>query len=828
MPVTPSLRRAARRLRRAPAFAASALLTLTLGIGGTSAVFLVVHGVLLNPLPYPRADRLVDLSHTLAIAGIARVDQSDATYLVYRHDNRVFRDVGAYRSTAVNLRAASGAGAGAAGLAERVPAALATASVFRVLQVRPERGRPLDRDDDRPGAVPVAVIAHALWASRFGSDPAIIGRLITVDGVERRIVGVMPKGIDFPSAATALWLPLQLDPTHIRSAAFDYRGIARLRDGVSPAEAAADLQRLLPTVPEVYPGRLTASAIAATDMRAVVRPLRDVIVGDASRALWIVLGAACVLLVLACANVTNLFLARAEGRLRELAVRRALGAGGASLLGEFLSEAALLSSAGGALGLAGAGIGIRVLRSSGLGTSIPRLAEVRVDGAVIAATAAVAACAALAVSAIPVMRRGPSLAAMLVSGGRGSAGAKERSRMRRALVIAQVALALVLLAGAGLLARSFARLHDVNPGFTAAHALAFRLSLPEASYPTAGGVTEAVSATLRALRALPGVQAVGVSSKLPLDPAGREDSAVYVEDHPVPMGKFPGVYQIVFVTPGYFRAMGIPLLAGRGLRALDPGADPAHAPREVLVSQAFAEAYWHGRSPIGRHVRMDPGDPWSTVVGVVGSVRDEGLVTAPTPAVYGPLETASVSGAPYAPRDVAFVVRSAGDPGALASSVRRAVQRGVPALPMYRTIPLRELLSASMARTTFTMLLLGLAAAVAVVIGAMGIYGVIAYLVSLRTREMGVRLALGAPAASVRGLVVRQAVRDTAIGVAAGLCGALVLTRALTAVLYGVSPTDPAVLGGAAVLMLAVAVAASWLPARRAAAVDPAVALRDE
>jgi len=822
------LRQTARRLARAPGFTLSAALTLMLGIGGTTAVFTVVNGVLLRPLPYAHADRLVDLSHTLAVAGVAHVDQSDATYLVYRSGNRVFTDVGAYEATSANVVPSTAAGAGS-GEAERVPAALVTAGVFRVLEVGPRSGRALSDADVKPGAAPVALIGEPVWRRQFGGDPSVIGRQIMVDGVERTIVGVMPASFHFPEPATAIWIPLVIDPAHTASAAFDFRGIARLRDGVTIAAAEADLQRLLATVPVVYPGRLTVDAIAATHMRAVVRPLRDVVVGDVGRVLWVVLGAAVVLLAIACANVANLFLARAEGRQRELAVRRALGAGRASVLAEFLAEAGLIAAAGAALGVACAVAAVRVLAAAGAASSVPRLGDVRVDAPVVAVAVACAALAAVLVSLVPVGRaRTLSLSAILGATSAGTTGGRARSAARRGLVIAQVALALVLLAGAGLLARSFAALRAVDPGFAPAHALAFRVAMPQVEYPAAANVARLVSQISDSLGALPGVRAAGAVTKLPLSPEGGQDSAVFVEDRPLRPGTIPGIHAMAFVTAGYFQAMGIPLVAGRLFDRVDPSLDPSHRPREVVVSEAFAQRYWKGVSPVGRRIRMTVSDPWSTIVGVVGSVRDAGLDQPPAETVYMPLFTLDAAGMAWAPRDVAFVVRASGDDAQLIAPIRRIAGAIAPDLPVYAMTPMAAVVSHAAARTTFTLAILGIAAIIAMCIGAVGIYGVIAYLVSLRTREIGVRMALGAEPAQVRRMIARHALVDAGIGVAAGLAGALVLTRVLGSVLFGVSPTDPLALGGAAVVLVATALAASWLPARRAAALAPSIALRAE
>lgn len=822
------IRHAARRLARTPAFTVAAALTLALGIGGASAVFTVVNGVLLRPLPYPNSDRLVDLSHTLQVGGGMHVDQSDATYLLYQADNRVFTDVGIYRATSVNMHAGTER-ASATDATQRISAALATPSVFRVLGAAAVRGRGFSDADAATGAPPVALISQELWANAFGSDPAIVGRRISIDGMDREIVGVAPRAFHFPEEQTQLWLPLVLDPAHTNSAAFDYKGIARMKDAVTIATATADLQRLLPQVPVVYPGRLTAAAITVTKMRSEAVSLRDTIVGSVSKILWVVLGAVALLLLLACANVANLFLARAEGRQREFAVRRALGAGRLLLLQTSLGEALVLSAVGGALGIALAAIGVSFLQQVPMGASIPRLGEIHVDGFVVAFTIAVSCIAALAVSALPAIRLShASLTSLMGADGRSATGSRVRHGMRRALVVSQVALALVLVSGAALFARSFQRLSAVNPGFDADHALAFRLAMPAAAYPMTSDAAGTVVAALRALRAVPGVTSAGAASRLPLDDQYTADSAVLVEDHPVQPGTIPTVMPMMFATPGYFRSMGIPIVAGRLFADPDPSLDPANAPREVIVSEAFALRYWTRAEAVGKRIRMNSLDPWSTIVGVVGSTHDNGLAKPAVAEVYNQLVTTAANGKPWTPRDVAFVVRTSGNAADVSLGVRSAVHSVAPALPVYRLIALVALLQDAEARTTFTVLLLSIAAVVALMIGTMGIYGVVAFLVALRTREIGLRLALGAQPADVRRMVVQRALVDAVIGVAVGVAGAIALTRELSTLLYSVKPTDPVSLLSAGALLLLTAMVASWIPARRAARLDPAVALRDE
>lgn len=819
-----SLRHAARRLLRAPAFAVASVLTLAFGIGAATAVFSLVDGVLLRPLPYADPGRLVDLSHTLQLTGAAQVDQSDATYLYYRRENHVFTDVAAYRATAVNLATAARDGA-----AERVAAARVSASLFRVLGVSPARGRAFVEGEDAPGATPVVLIGERLWRRKYGGDPGIVGRRLEIDGVAREVVGVLPATFRFPAAAAELWLPTDIDPARTQSAIFDYRAVARLRPGVTPAAAAADLQRLLPRVPEAYAGRLTAAAIEAIHMSAVVRPLRDVVVGDVGPALWVVLGAVGFVLLAACANVANLFLVRAEGRRRELAVRRALGAGGGRTAAEFLSEGLVVAAVGGPLGVVVAAAGVRVLRSLAAGVAIPRLEEVGVDGAALGVAAGLTVLAALLVSALPALRSAwLAVPAALAEAGRPATAGRRQTRAQHVLIVAQVALALVLLTGAGLMARSFARLRAVQPGFDAAGALTFRIALPDAAYPTADDAARFLVRALDDLAALPGVRAVGAVTKLPLDAEARRDTAVFVEGQASPSG-MPNIHQVAYASPGYFRALGIPLVAGRTFER----PDPARARLEVVVSRALADRYWRGDA-VGKRLRLMPQGPWLTVVGVAGNVRGTALDQPPDETVYLPLVSADAAAAGDAPDDprwaphgAAFVVRAT-DPARLAERIGATVRALDPAVPVYAVQPMTEIVARSAARASFTLLLLGIASAVALALGAIGIYGVISYAVSLRAREIAVRLALGACPAHVRRMVARQAVTVGAVGVALGLAAALATTRFMAMLLFGVAPTDPATLAGAAALLLAVALAAAWLPARRAAATDPAGALRAE
>jgi len=825
-----TIRHAIRRLLRERTLTIAAVLTLALGIGATTAVFTVVNAVLLQPLAYPRPERLVDLSHTLTISGITRVDQSDATFLYYARENRAFSGVGAYRITGVNMAGSTGASASPDQRAERLSAGRVSASTFSVLGATPILGRTFRDSEDRRDTPHVVLVGQRLWERKFGADRGTVGRQIEIDGVPREIVGIMPADFDLPAARTDLWLPLEVDPAHTASAAFDYRGVGRLRDGVSLDAATADLQRLLPLVPEAYPGRLTARSIEQTRMRAVVRPLRDVVVGDIGRVLWVVLGAVGCVMLVACANVMNLLLVRSEGRQHELAVRRALGAERWTLARDHLMEGALLAAAGAVLGLAVAIAGVGALRSLEGAIDIPRLAEVRVGVPVLTVVVAVTVLATLLVSVLPALRAASSTGLpALTEMGRALTASRGRHRARHTLVVAQLALALVLLTGAGLMARSFARLRSVPSGMDAAHAFAFRVALPSATYADSGRAAGFFIRALEGMSAISDVEASGVISKLPLVPDARQDSALFVEDRPLSPGKMPNIHQFAFASPGYFRAMGIPILEGRAFEALDP----ARAPRELVLSRAVASRYWPQGAAIGKRVRMAPVGEWYTVVGVAGDVHGSGLDQPPDEMVYLPLVVTLGGQAMgmdperrWTPRDVAFVTRSIGDPAAAGGRAERVIRDLDAEVPAYGARSVAEAVARSAARTTLTLTLLGIASMVALALGSVGIYGVISYVVSLRTREIAVRMALGARPVDVRRMVSRQAAVVAGIGIVVGLGGAFAVTRVLSALLFGVSPVDPPTLLAAAAILAGVATLAAWVPARRASALDPARALR--
>ena len=821
--ITRSLRHASRRLLAVPGFSTSVILTLALGIGATTAVFSVVNAILLRPLPYHAPDRLMSLSHSVAISGISQVDQSDATLLFYQRQSRAFMSIAGYRSISVNLGSPIGLRYGAPE-PERVLAGRVNASFFPMLGVPPLAGRGFIESEDRAGAPPVVVIGERTWRRKYGADPSLVGRAVAIDSVLHEVVGIMPASFHFPTPQTDVWVPLRLDPARTDSASFDYQAVGRLRDGIAPAAAAADLQAALPHVPEAFPGRLTASSLEQIQMRAVVRPLREVVVGDISRALWVIFGAAAFVLAAACANVANLFLVRADARRKEVAVRRALGAGGATLALDCLAEGLVLAAVGGTVGVGLALAALSALPALGTGIELARMAEVDLDATVLIASAASTLTAALAVSALPAWRSSRSaVSSVLAQTDRSATTGRERHRARNALIVSQVALALVLLAGSALMARSFITLRAVQPGIEATGVLVFRVAIPDARYESSADAARFFARAVDDIADLPGVQSAGVVSKLPLDPIGKLDTAVFVEDRPRPANTMPNIHDVAYVTPGYFAAMGIPLFEGRTLERLDPTSEP----REVVVSRGFAQRYWKGESAIGKRVRILVNGPWFTVVGVAGHVRTTALERAPDETVYCPIVPAAIDPR-WKPRDLAFVVRTAGHPSDLVASIRGVVRRVDPSVPIYAARPMTDILSQAAARTSATFLLLAAASMVALLLGATGVYGVMSYVVSLRTREIGVRLALGAQPSDVRSMVARHAAIVVATGIAVGLAGATGLTRVLSALLYEVSPTDPVAFAAAALVLGLVGLVASLIPARRAARIDPLTALRIE
>jgi len=814
-----ALRVPLRGLLQKPEYTLLAILTLGVGIGVTVAIFSVVYGVLLRPLPLPAPERLVAIWHSYPGTATDRVRLSDAVYRFYQEENHSLEAMGIYLNEAANLTG------GAA--PERIATCVTTASLFPVLGVPPALGRPLMAEDEKPGVEPVAVIADELWRSYFGANPAAIGQLLQIDGIARRVVGVMPRGFTFPRPQTVAWLPVTIDPAHLAPKKFNYFGIGRLRPGVSRERAARELTALAQQLPEAVGGPFTRSSLKAWQLRVSVHDLLEDRVGDVKRTLWTLLVCAGLILLIACANVANLILVRAEVRRREVAVRVALGASRGEVARIFLIESILLALGGGAVGLGLATLGVRfLLRLQPPG--IPRLEEVGIGGAVLMFTVLVALLAGLLAGALAAARSVRlKLVSTLKEGGRSGLVGHAAHRSRRTLAAVQVALALVLLVGATLMIKSFQRLQAVDPGFDPDGVLSVLLTLPRAEYKDASTVARFVRDVQERVRAVPGVRSAAVVSQLPLD-GGSSSSNYVVEDHPLPADVALPSLNNQFVSPGYFETLKIPVLAGAPLARLDPDRRQG----EVVISRSVAERFWPRQSPLGK--RLTPETPregeWYTVVGVVGDVHEVGLQKDPTQVVYfGWHRLAKPEGEEHwVPPGGALVVRTQGDPAALAGPVRDAIHAVDPGMPVVQVRTMKEVLARSTARFEFTMLLLGMAAGIALLLGGVGIYGVVAYIVSQRTQEIGVRMAMGARRWDIARLVLRDGLVLALIGVGMGLLAALVLARFIGSLLYKVSPTDPTTFVGVPVFLALVTLFASWLPAQRAAAVEPSEAIRNE
>jgi len=818
------LRFAARRLRRVPAFAAAVVLVLALGVGTATALFSLVNGILLAPLPYPEPDRLLRLTHTANNTGRATVDLSDAIVMLYQSETRAFDGVAAWRFDDGDL-APSEAGQ----TAVRVRGARVTASFFDVLGVPPALGRGFAPGDDRPGAPRVVVLSHRIWQERLRGAPDAIGRQIKVNDVARTIVGIMPPRFAYPARQVELWLPLALDPAHTHPATLDLIGIGRLKRGGSSAAARADLARVLTHLGESFPGDASAAGGRGTQETHIVprvQSLRDSIVGPPSQLLWFVFGSVLLVFLVACTNVAGLLLVRAERAQRELAVRAALGSGFMGVLALTLSESLLLSGLGGGAGLLLAVASMRGVRSTGTALSLPRLEEVGIDAPVLLFALGITVFCALFVSVLPLLRaRRVSIAQVLRGAGSGPAGGRAPQRVRNALVVAQIALAVVLVTLSGLMTRSLLRLHDVRPGFAADHVVTSRVLLPYAKYSSAGGVRlNFFQAMVREAQAIPGARDVALTDWVPLS-GDRHDMAIDVEgDDPSRANAGGTEHAVAHVDGPYFQALRIPLRRGRTFGAQDAARPVA----EAIVSHAFAERYWPGTSPLGKRVRPLSGR-WYTIVGEVGDVRYEGLEQPPSETVYFPIVAAG-------PRDndaslppaLSLVVRTEAGEGETLSAIRRIVAALDPTIPTYDEGSLQQLVHDASARARALALLLAIASGVTLLLGAVGLYGILAYSVSLRRRELAIRMALGARPADIRRMVSLHGLRLAGAGIVIGTACALATSQLLRGLLYGVSPTDLVTLSATPAALLIVAFLASWNPARRAAAVHPAEALQSQ
>lgn len=827
------MRYALRTLTKSPAFSVVSVVTLGLGIGAVTAMFALVNAILIQPLPYPEADRLVAVKHAAPGLGYAETGLSSGTYFHYRAHAPSFDGLALYNETALNF-ARPGV------VAERVEVAYAGPELFDVLGVTPILGRLFTREDGERGSmdmtwtVPV-LLSHDFWRSRFGGAPEIIGRVITLNDHPREVVGVLPEDFVFPRPETQIWV-LSMPPEVTANFAvnLDSRALARLRPGVSPTVAQAELKRILPSIEGVYEDA-TAERLAEVRLTPIVVPLKDEVVGDAGTILWLLLGGMAFLLLVACANLANLFLLRAEDRAGEIAVRAALGAKRADLLRLFLGETALVSVMGAAVGTLLASGAIRALIAF-VPIDLPRLGEVRMDAWVFAFVACLAVLVALFAGGLSYLRHtvGGTPPAP-VSGHTASLGRIQR-QIRNGLVTAQIAFALMLVLGSALMVRSFLRLSRVDPGFAAANVVTVGTALPS---DKASSHIQIYAELLDRIRALPGVRSAGAVSAVPLVGGGHAYPLRAVDPPRRDASTGPPI-ETRFFLPGYFQAIGISVEEGAGFAA----EEIVEQRRPVVTSAALARRLFGGESAIGREVRRlerngsevqmfdlatkttQATAPW-TVAGVVADVRENSLRAEPAEVLYIPVIEPRVE-SQIVPTSMTFVIRSKLPISSLVPAVRHAIREAEPEFSIVGITSMEAIISRSTSIERFLTVLLLIAGSASIFLGAVGIYGIVAQAVRRRTREIGIRVAVGAHPGQVLGLVFRESLSIILAGVAIGLTGALAGTRALGSFLFEISPTDPVTWASATGALLAVALLAAFLPARRAAQVDPVVALRGE
>ncbi len=809
------VRYAVRGLRRTPGFAVAAILTLALGMGATTAIFSVIRAVLLSPLPYAEPERRVMIWSRWK--DFEKTWVADGEVADYRRFCPSLESVAAWESGEANLTGG--------GEPVRIGSSGVTANTFATLGARPLLGRTFTEAEDLPGGPPVVILGYGLWQSRYSGDPGVLDRVIELDGVARHVVGVMPRGFALPTDFTVdanepsqVWVPEQIDPKELSHGNHGYYAAAALVRGASAQRATAELKSVTANLTRqgTYPEAMRFEAFAV--------PLEDEIRGPARQALLLVFGAVAFLLLMACANVANLLLARAEARQREISVRAAIGAGKSRLTRQLLTESFVLAAAGGALGLAFAWLGVRAIAAHGA-AGLPALSPISIEPRMLIFAAALTILTTFLFGLAPTVRMlRLNLSESLRDGAQSASAGLGRQSLRGALASAQMALAMVMLLCAGLMLRTLHALMNVDLGFEPEHVLTLQLRPPETSYKKPTDVIALYRSLLDSVRALPGVQSAGIVRSLPLA-ASIGDWGLEVEGYVETPGRHPkGDWQVL--SDGALEALGERVLRGRGLAATD---------REdslpvVLVNETLAATYWPGQDPIGRRIRMGSNQkrPWLTVVGIVKNVRHNGVTAVIKEKFYIPYAQFPAARAGGAARNMTLVARTGGDPLALVGSIRAEVRRLDPNLPIAGVRPMTEVVDTSLATPRLTGSLLAIFAGLALFLAAIGVSGVLAYLVNRRRREIGIRMALGASRGHVLGLVIGRGLQTAGIGIAAGIVGAVFLTRLMEGLLYGVAPRDPTTFAAVALLLLGIALAASAVPAIRASRVDPLEALRSE
>jgi predicted permease len=818
------LRQVLRRLRRAPMFTAITLLTLAIGVGANTVIFSVVEGVLLKPLPYPHPEQLIGVWHTAPQVHMIHLNLAPSLYFTYREQSTTLQDIGAYTGDQVNVTGS--------GEPEHVLGLDVTDGTLPILGVKPLLGRLFTRQDDSPGSPQTVILSYAYWQQKFGGASSVIGSSITLDGTSRQIIGVLPRDFQFLDRDDlSLIMPFQWDRSKTRLGHFSQRGIARLKPGVTMDQVNADLARLVPVANRSFPppDGMSVKLFEDAHMAPDLYPLKQDVIGDIGNVLWVLMGSIGMVLLVACANVANLLLVRVEGRRQELAIRSALGAPWKRIAGELLFESLILGVGGSLIGLALAYGALRVLQAAAP-TGLPRIHEIAIDFPVLSFTFGLALFTSFLIGIIPVVKyAGVKATTGLREGGRALSQSRERHRARKVLVVVQVALALVLLICSGLMIRTFRALTHVNLGFTNPDSLeTFRFYIPETqiSDAQADRVVHQYEAILNKIAAVPGVTAAGFGNEIPLDGDNTND-LIYAQDRVYRENELPPIRRFKFISPGFFSTIGTKLIAGRDLT----WTDTYEKLPVVVVSESLAREYWQSANDaIGKKIRANPQDDWREIVGVAQDIHDDG-VDQPAPAtVYWPIVMNNFEGEKQnLQRGLGFVIRSSrAGSQAFMKEVQQQVWSINPGVPLADPTTVGELYTKSMARTSFTLVLLCIAGAMALLLGIIGIYGVIAYTISQRTREIGIRMALGAQRNALTGMFIRQGLLLIGIGSACGLVVAFAAMRLMSSILFNVQPVDPLTYSVITAVVVATACLACYLPSRRAASVNPVNALRSE
>ena len=796
----------ARMLLKKPGFTAVAVLALALGIGANTAIFSVVKAVLLNPLPYRNPDQLVWIWESNPSNDIPQEPASLPNYDDWRNQARSFSGMAAFAQTALTLTSK--------GEPERISGTAVTANFFSVLSVEPALGRSFLPEENSPGKNRVVILSNSLWQRRFGGNSNVVGQTLTLNGNPYTVIGIAPAGFKNPAPAqrhpAEMWVPLTINLEQAQRRSDFLNVVARLNSGVGLEQARAEMQTITSRLAQQYPETNTGWGVT-------IIPLHERLVGDTRLALLVLMGIVGFLLLIACANMANLLLARSAARQQEIAIRTALGAGRRRLVRQLLTESVLLALSGGALGALLAMWSVEALVAL-RPVDLPRLDEVGLDWKVLTFTLAVSLITGVVFGLLPALyATSPNLTELLKEGGRSATEGVRGSRLRSSLVISEIALAMMLLIGAGLMIRSFLRLQEVDPGFNPEGILAIDLSLPASKYREDRQIVAFFHQLTGRLSTLPGVEGAAVVSALPL--AGGDITTFSIEGRPEPPPSQVIDAEYRVVSPGYFTTMGIPLVRGSGFTEHHT----AEVPAVTIINETMARQFWPGEDPIGQRINLgNPArSPWRTIIGIVKDIRNEGLDREPYPQMYAPY-------AQFPRRSMTLVARAASAPLGLVPSIRRELTGVDQDQPLYNVRTMEQVMAESIARRRFNMLLITIFASVGLILAVVGVYGVISYSVTQRTHEIGIRLALGAQSKDVLKLVVKHGMASVFIGMSVGLVGAVTLTRVMESLIFGVSTTDPVTFTAVTALLTLVALLACYIPARRATKVDPMIALRYE